>query len=214
MRSPGALHVRVTDNVDALTGLLARLEEEIPEKRRNPHGGNGSGKGGLPPLTSWNTQAAMLVLDIHAGVRELETDLRYAITGVVRTRGGSDNNTARSLHNLIGLCAGSDYSAVQIACKKMESWIWRARLILGDAEPFSRLPRLPGQPEPACPFCRTAGSLRVRHATGMVICLRPTCKDTEGNRPQGHIEVGSYSGEPLVAWASGETGIATASDAA
>jgi hypothetical protein len=214
MRSPVALHVRVTDSVSLLEELLPRLEDELPEKKKNPHGGNGSGKGGHPPLTSWNTQAAMLVMDIHAGVRELETDLRYSVTGVVRSRGGSDGNTLRSLRGLPALCAGCDYAAVQLACKKMESWIWRARMVLGDAEPFSRLPRLPGQGEPACPFCKTAGSLRVRHATGMVICLKPTCRDSEGSRPQGRIEVGSFSGEPLVAWASGETGIGVVSGAA
>src|SRR5271170_2773477 len=148
MRSPVVLHVRVSDDVAALEELLGRLEEEIPEKRRNPHGGAGSGKGGHPPLTSWNTQAAMLVLDIHAGVRELETDLRYAISGVVRSRGGSDRNTVRSLHNLPALCAGCDYAAVHLACKKLESWVWRARMVLGDAEPFSRLPRQPGKSEP------------------------------------------------------------------
>src|SRR5271166_6065649 len=116
MRSPVALHVRVTDNVAALEGLLERLEEELPEKKKNPFGGHGSGKGGHPPLTSWNTQVAMLTLDIHAGVRELEANLRYAISGRLRSRGGSDGNTVRSLRSLPALCAGSDYTAVDLAC--------------------------------------------------------------------------------------------------
>jgi hypothetical protein len=210
MRSPVALHVRVTDDVAALAGLLERLEEELPEKKKNPYGGHGSGKGGHPPLTSWNSQVAMLLLDVHAGVRDLETDLKYQVTGRVRSRGGSDRNTAKCLANLPALCAGCDHAAVSLACKKLESWIWRARMVLGDAEPFSRLPRLPGQGDPRCPFCRTAGSLRVRHATGSVICLKPTCKDSEGNRPQGRVEVGSFSAEPLVAWTDGTTGVAGA----
>lgn len=207
MRSPVALNVRVVDDVAALSGLLERLEAELPEKRKNPYGGHGSGKGGHPPLTSWNTQAAMLLLEIHAGVRELETNLQYMISGSLRGRGGSDKNTGKSLANLPALCAGSDYASVMVACKQLERWVWRARMVLGDAEPFSRLPRLPGQGEPACPFCRSAGTLRVRHATGVVVCLRPTCKDGDGNRPQGRVEVGQYSAEPLIAWADGTTGV-------
>lgn len=208
MRSPAALHVRVTDNVAALAELLARLEEEVPEKKKNPFGGHGSGKGGHPPLASWNSQAAMLVLDVHAGVRDLETDLRYSVTGVVRSRGGSDGNTAKSLAILPGLCAGCEYAVVDVACRRLESWIWRARLVLGDAEPFSRLPRLPGAGDPKCPFCLSPGSLRVRHATGVVICLKPQCRDSEGNRPSGRIEVGQFSAQHLIAWGDGTTGVA------
>lgn len=210
MRSPVALHTRVTDATAALAELLERLEAEIPEKRKNPYGGAGSGKGGHAPLASWNSQAAMLVMDIHAGVRELEVNLRYSVTGVVRSRGSSDGNTAKSLSVLPSICAGCDYDAVKAACKQMESWIWRARTVLGEVDPFSRLPRLPGAGDPACPFCQSKGTLRVRHSTGVVICLKPSCKDSEGNRPQGRIEVGSFSGEPLIAWASGETGIGVA----
>ena len=108
-------------------------------------------------------------------------------------------NTARCLMNLAALCAGSDYASVMLVCRKLESWIWRARRVpLGDADPVSRLPRLPGQGDFACPFCQTKGSLRVRHATGVVVCLRPTCRDSEGNRPAGRVDAGSFSGEPML----------------
>jgi len=209
MRSPVALNVRVSDACLLLSRLLVKLEDELPEKRRLPYGGYGTGSGGHGPLAAWNTQAAMLILDIHAGARDLEVNLRYQVAGIVRSRGGSDGNTAKCLLNLPALCAGLDYAAVMIAVKRLEGWIWRARLILGDAEPFARLPRLPGESDPACPFCKSS-TLRVRHATGMVICLRPACKDGNGNRPQGRIEVGSYSAEPILAWADGTTGVAAA----
>lgn len=207
MRSPVALHVRVADDVAALTGLLVRLEEELPEKRKNPHGGHGSAKGGHHPLSSWNTQVAMLILDIHAGARDLETDLKYQVTGRIRTRGGSDGNTAKCLAGLPALCAGLDYAAVHLTCKKLESWIWRSRMVLGDVEPFSRLPRLPGRKDFGCPFCKTSGSLRVHHGKGVVICLKPDCKDSQGNRPRGRVEVGQFSEERLIAWTDGTTGV-------
>lgn len=208
-RSTVALHTRVSDNVTALAGLLERLEEELPEKKKNPYGGAGTGKGGHHPLAAWNAQAAMLLLEVHSGIRDLETNLRYSVTGRVRVRGGSDRNTETCLRVLPNLCAGCDYAAVQLACKKLESWIWRARLVLGDAEPFSRLPRLPGQGDPRCPFCATPGSLRVRHATGSVVCLKPACKDSNGDRPQGKVEVGQFSLEPIIAWADGTTGVSS-----
>lgn len=209
MRTQPALHERVADNVTCLTALLVRLEDELPEKKRNPHGGFGSGKGGHGPLAAWNTQAAMLVLEVHAGARELETNLRYSLTGALRNRGGSSRNTEVSLQNLVTLSAGADYAAVMVVIKKLDQWVWRGRIILGDAEPMARLPRLPGEADPACPYCRSSGTLRVRHSTGVVICLRPGCRDSEGNRTAGRVEVGTFSGEPSIVWADGMTGVQT-----
>lgn len=209
MRIPVALNVRVTDAIADLTALMSKLEEEIPEKRRNPHGGFGSGKGGHGPLASWNTPAAMLVLDIHAGVREIEVNIRHMLTGKIRDRGDSGGNTVRALSSLSDLCAGADHATVVLTCRKLESWIYRGRMILGEIEPVSRLPRLPGQGDPACPFCNKPGTLRVRHSTGVVTCLNPACKDGDGVKPLGRIEVGSFSAEPLLAWRDGTTGVAS-----
>ena len=203
MRSSQSLHVRITEDVEELAALLARLEAEITEKTRRPYGGYGSGQGGHPPLASWNAPAAMLVMDVHAGARELETNLKHRLTGRIRSRGGSSGNTTKCLAGLPALCAGVDYHDAAAALKKLESWIFRARLVLGDADPVSRLPRLPGEAEPVCPFCHCPGSLRVRHQTGAVMCLRPSC------RASGRIEVGPYSGEPSIAWFDGSTGVAT-----
>jgi hypothetical protein len=171
MRSPASLFTRISDDCAELAGLLTRLEAEVPEKKRQPYGGYGSGQGGHPPLASWNAPAAMLVMDVHAGTRELETNLKHRLTGRIRSRGGSSANTSKCLELLPSLCAGVDYHDAATALKKLESWIFRARLVLGDADPVSRLPRLPGEAEPACPFCRCPGSLRVRHQTGAVMCL-------------------------------------------
>ena len=203
MRSPVSLFTRISDDCAELGTLLARLEEEIPEKKRRPYGGFGSGQGGHPPLAAWNAPAAMLVMDVHHGLRDLETDLRYQVSGRVRTRGGSAGNTARCLERIPQLVSGLDYAAAQVTSKKLASWIYRSRLILGDADPVSRLPRLPGEGEPACPFCRSPGSLRVRHATGVVMCIRPTC------RASGRVAPGGYSSQPLIAWPDGTTGVST-----
>lgn len=210
MRTTDSVHTRLTDNTAELIALLPRLEAELPEKKRNPHGGFGSGKGGHHPLAAWNVQAAMLILDIHVGARELETNLRYQVAGTVWVRGGSETNTEKCLKGLPSLAMGVPYDVQVMAIRRTESWIYRGRLVLGDAEPVSRLPRLPGEPEPACPYGPHKGTLRVQHLTGVVRCLHPACRDSNGNKPSGRIELGAYSGEPLIAWADGVTGVAAA----
>lgn len=202
MRATPSVFTRISDDCQELVALLARLEDEVPEKKRNPYGGYGSGSGGHPPLCAWNAPAAMLVMDLHAGARDLELELRYRISGSTRSRGGSSGNTTKSFEVIPSLSAGVDYHLAQQVVTKLESWIRRARLILGDAEPFSRLPRLPGQGDPVCPFCRTPGTLRVLHKTGVVRCLRPSCTAS------GRVEFGAYSGEPSLMWNDGTTGLA------
>jgi len=206
MRSSQSLHVRITESVEELAGLLSRLETEVPEKKRQPYGGYGSGQGGHSPLAAWNAPAAMLVMDVHAGARDLETDLKHRLTGRLRSRGGSSGNTLKCLAGIPSLCAGVDYHDAATALKKLEIWIYRARLVLGDADPVSRLPRLPGQAEPSCPYCRGA-TLRFRQATGVVRCIRPGCRDGNGQAPAARIELGDFSGTPIVAWADGSTGV-------
>jgi hypothetical protein len=202
------MHSRLSDNTAELIALLPRLEEELPEKKRNPYGGFGSGSGGHHPLAAWNVQAAMLILDVHVGARELECNLRYQIAGTIWVRGGSEGNTERCLKGLPSLAMGVPYDVQVTALRRMESWIYRGRLVLGDAEPVSRLPRLPGESEPRCPYGEHKGTLRVRHTTGVVTCLHPACRDGNGQKPVGRIELGVYSGEPLIAWADGTTGVA------
>lgn len=207
-KPPPALHTRITDAVADLAALLGKLEDEVPEKKRSPYGGFGTGKGGHGPLCSWNTPAAMLVLEIHEGIREIEQNLRYHTSGVLRERGDSPGNTSKCMAGIPALAAGAPHDVVMGACRKIESWCYRAGLVLGQIDPVSRLPRLPGEKDPKCPYCQTSGTLRVRHATGIVTCLRPGCRDSNGDRPRGKIEVGSYSHEPIIAWADGQTGVA------
>lgn len=208
MRTADSVHTQITGNVGELLTLLPRVETELPEKKRNPYGGFGSGKGGHGQLAAWNAQAAYWLLDVHIGSRELETNLRYQIAGTFWVRGGSEANTEHCLKGLPSLAAGAPYDVAVFATRKLGSWIYRARLILGEAEPISRLPRLPQQAEPRCPYCLRKETLRVRHASGVVVCLHPACRDSNDRRPVGRIELGTYSGEPMVAWADGLTGVA------
>lgn len=210
MRGTDSVHKAMTDAVTALLVILPYVEAELTEKKRNPYGGFGSGKGGHGQLAAWNAQAAMLLFDIHIGARELECNLRYQVAGTIWVRGGSERNTARCIRGLPSLAAGAPHDVAVLVIRKLESWTYRGELILGRTEPLSRLPRLPGESEPRCPYCSRPGTLRVRHATGIVSCLHPACRDSEGRKPAGRIELGAYSGEPMIAWADGMTGVMAA----
>ena len=201
---PASMHSRVSAAVEKLVPLIEQLEAELPHKPVTPAGR--SSQGGHGPLASWNTPAAMLIMEIHAGVREIEQDVRYMLSGHLRTRGSSHENTLAALNGLPSICAGIDYSQALRVAQKLEKWIWRARLTLGQVEAFSRLPRMPGQPEIPCPYCR-ASTLRFRPTKGLVRCVNPDCVDGNGRRPAARVEVGDFSQQPILAWADGGTGL-------
>jgi hypothetical protein len=209
MRPPASsLFTRMADSVEALAGLLERMEMELPEKVKHGWSAGSSPRGSVSHGPAWNAAVAFWVTEVHQGLRELERDVAYSITGRLRPlRGGSDGNTLKAASVLPALTSGTDYHSTMAVVKQIESWVFRGRLLLGDLEPFARLPRLPGQPAPCCPFCKSQDSLRYRPATGQVRCLMPACRDSQGNRPMGQMEVGAYSGEPMLAWSDGSTGV-------
>lgn len=205
--SAPSLHSRITDACADLAGLLARLEQEISYKRREGFTAGGSpSKGGHRPLAAWNTPVAMLIFVIHAGVRELDADLTYAVAHTTRPRGGAHSVTLILLERLPSLAAGADQHIAHRTARQLESWSGQARLVLGETERLSRLPRQPGEPEPRCPNCEKM-TLRYRAFTGIIACINPECRNGDGNRTSGLLEIGALSGEPQIAWSDRTTGL-------
>jgi hypothetical protein len=200
-----ALHTRIVTVCADLEELIPELRAELPHKKRMGFAAGGTPSKGGSHNPAWNAAVANVLLDVHAGVRELEGVLRYASSGVARVRGGADTGTLAALKGLPALAAGADANAALRAARRLETWAWRARVALGHAEPLQRLPRAPGQPEPLCPNCRYC-TLRYRPASGVVVCVNPACRDLDGNRTTGRLEVGAVTGEPQLAWADGMTG--------
>lgn len=155
---------------------------------------------------SWNAQAAYLVLEIRQRVRGLEEVLRDRVTGTKLPRGGSDRNTSLALDAIVELSHAVGAADVRDATGVLTRWLHQARTCLGEVEPLSRLPRLPGQPEPRCPWCQFT-TLRYQPYAGVVRCVNPECLDDHDRRPIGHIELGPYSGEAILAWNDGSTGL-------
>ena len=202
--------------LDALQDAAGELAIVIPRLRQataSPMASrNGEGRrpapGSPPP---WNGQVAGVLYDIHAGIRDLETDLRYVTSGVIRRRGGSDANTILALAAIVPLAAGAGFPAQRAARRQVTTWTWQGRIALGEAEPLQHFPREPGQETPRCELCGYT-TLRMRPAVGVVLCINPVCTDANGERPVGHVEYGSYSQEPCIVWNDGRLGF-TAMDA-
>lgn len=155
---------------------------------------------------AWNTQAAYLVFDLHQLTRAQEDRLRALVSGSRTGRGSSDRNTFLSLDALPDLAFAAGQDEVHETLAALSSWLRRARETLGEVEPLARLPRQPGEREPRCPWCQRM-TLRHQPHAGLVRCINPACRDTDGNRPLGRVELGRLSLEPLLVWGTGEVGL-------
>ena len=208
---PDGLHDRLRQAVSELAGLLAGLERVLPHRPRagyRPAGASGApGKPGAR-LASWNTQAAWCILEVHAGARELEQNLKYQVTGKIRERGGSDANTLLALEAIISLAPAAGEWELRDALRQVERWCWQARLALGQAEPWVQIPRSPGQRAARCPWCGYC-TLRMKPLSGQVRCINPACADVNGVQPVGKVEIGLAFGEPLLVWQDDSVGLAT-----
>lgn len=160
------------------------------------------------PRIPWHTRAANGIMDLAVLSRELEHDLEQQLgIGSGRKRGPSDGNTRLALEHIPRLLSGiRDHSVTAWATSLLDRWIVRAKIALGEVEPLERLPRHEGMSEPSCPWCH-AHTLRFQRGAGVVRCVNPSCRDENGSRPRALIEVGSLSGEPMLVWQTGETGI-------
>src|SRR5689334_18946530 len=77
-------------------------------------GSTAHGKPGSRP--PWNAAAANVAMDAHAGIREIEADMFYAVTGRPRRpRGGSDGNTLAAIRGTVSLSASVPQDAAQDA---------------------------------------------------------------------------------------------------
>jgi hypothetical protein len=114
--------------------------------------------GSKPP---WNTAVACVVTDIHAGVRELEQDFRYQVTGRYATRGGSDANTAAAIDAICRLAEALDQAMADQATRLLNRYITQV-MMLPAIDLEQRWRTVPGP----CPRC-TRPMLRYREGDHM-----------------------------------------------
>lgn len=151
----------------------------------------------------WNSGVANMILDLHAWSRSTEAAWRAYAGFSPPNRGGSSVNTLKALQALTSLSERQDDLTVVTARKWLDSWIWRANVVLGETESIKRLPRQPGHQEPKCPWCKKK-SLRQKALEGVVFCIDMKCTDDEGKRPMAMLEY--FHGDMVLRWQDGIIG--------
>ena len=201
------MHERLAWDINELTrygGLLDTLTALLPETGTTPDTEKSSAHkiSGSPP--PWHAEAADVLMTIHAGARELESVMRYRVTGTVPIRGGSDGNTRAALAGVAALAGAVPDSAARAATSLVAHWVRRARQVrdIDQTERWVALPRLPGLLPPACPYCRTY-ALRMSRAAGEVRCMNAQCLDRDQRRPVARMEYGLLSGDGILMFADG-----------
>jgi hypothetical protein len=145
----------------------------------------------------WNAGVANMILDLHGWTQSTELAWRLHAGFPVRIRGGSSINTRVGLAALTKLSERVDDDIVQVSSRWLSRWCLRSRVTLGEAENPKRLPRVAGEKEAACPFCKRT-TLRQLPLSGTIRCVDPKCRDDEGRRPLAHLEL--FMGEFVLRW--------------
>lgn len=192
--------------VDELKKLLPRLQELLTEPVGDPTRGTMSHHRISGSPAPWHPEAGPLLMTIHAGVRELELDLKYHVSRrMPEDRGGSDGNTTAALDSIVRLVYGVDDEMAKDARHRLDRWIEQARQVrdIGESEKWIPIRVSKGLP-PACLYCKTF-SLRVAQESGRVRCVNVKCEDEQGNRPAGRIDKNQMDGSAMLVWADGRT---------
>lgn len=155
----------------------------------------------------WAAPAALAMLDLHAWTRRQEAEWKRKAGLPARIRGGSAGNTKIALRSLCDLSNSMDDGSVLGSLRELSRWTRRARIVLGELELPRRLPRSAGNREPACPFCHMR-TLRMWALRGIVRCISPECRDSEGRRPVARMEWSGFTGQLELIWQDGGAGLA------
>jgi hypothetical protein len=156
----------------------------------------------------WNAAAASVIMQLSQLARSTEAQFRVEASQPVRRRGGSDKNTLLALESIASCTEAVDDHAIIKALHDFTSWSSQARRVLGELELPQRLPRLPGQSEPVCPFCKRK-SLRAFPLYGYIACILPLslCHDSEGRKPRAQLEYSSFTKQLELVWQDNGVGL-------
>lgn len=196
-----ALRNEFREIVSEAVTLNEELEAVIAVKPSQPSEGF-HGKVSHSPAP-WNTAAANAILDLHALTRTSETVMLTTLNLPVRSRGGSSANTRKALQEMLHLSYGCDDHVVHQAKRDLDNWCRQASIVLGKTETAKRLPRLFGDKEALCPWCKR-DTLRQLALDGTIFCIDPQCKDEEDRRPKAQLEY--FRGEMVLRWQDGIIG--------
>lgn len=202
---PGSVHARLQEAISDVNSLNSQLENVIADPSRHSSSNIKRGKVSAAPVP-WYSQAAFLIMDLHAWSRDYEATLRLAVQLPARDRGGSSANTGKALESIIAAAWKADDQRVKDCCMWLERWCRRARMALGDADHPQMLPQQPGKTQPKCPFCHHT-TLRFWPLRNEIRCVDAGCKDDSGNRPRASMEISKLTGTFDLVWQDGISGL-------
>ena len=156
----------------------------------------------------WNSAVALSFLSFHRLSRRVEDQFRVSAELPARPRGGSDVNTAKALEAAVKIAGKAGDPVIKDAIRDLDRWLREARIILKELELPQRLPRLPGKPEPVCPFCKHR-SLRMFPLHGYIVCIMPfsLCHDENGKKPRAQMEYSSFTKQFELVWQDNVVGL-------
>lgn len=195
----------IADLTTEISDLLTALEALLPEPTADPTTGTSTHHKITGSPAPWHPEAALILLDIHEGVRRLEASIRRDITGHLGPRrGGSTRNTLAALESTARLAHALNDDQARRAARILGIWTTHAQQIrdIDLAPRWAPLPAMPGHRPAPCPYCRTY-ALRYARLSGAVRCANPRCRDSQGNRPYGVIEQGALTGRAMLVFADG-----------
>lgn len=147
-----------------------------------------------------NYVAIELTHEFAGEIRRFEVHLKERIIGSYpQRRGSSDTNTRKAIDSVINLCETGDNVTVLGVLSYIATWTRRAENVFTPQNGLHRLPRQPGEGEARCPYC-SFQSMRWHPASGVAVCIRPACRDTDGQRPRWTAEYTPIGDQLVFHW--------------
>jgi hypothetical protein len=173
-------------------GLLPVLAALLPEPSGTGPATGTIGRHAPESSEPWQSEAADAYWRIWFGARKLADKLRRLAGLQRRLWGYSETPDALAMiHNLATIIPSDELAAAR---QEVEGWVASARRIrdIDEVETWAPLPRPPGYPPPACPYCATL-SLRMAKGREEVRCFYPECRDYDGNPTKARMELGQFT---------------------
>lgn len=180
---------------------LAIAETLLAHADQVPSEGGASGFESRPP---WNPEVANALLDAHAGIRDLESEMRFEVTGRRWRRPDSSPHTGDALQAITAMELAVTRPHHDRAIHMLTRWALAIRRLPAVDEALRWQPLRAaedGGMPPVCPHCRCY-SLRVAIQAGLVACWNPECRDADGRRPEAHLDISRLDGSPVLVWRS------------
>jgi hypothetical protein len=185
-----------------LRGWLAIAETLLAARDQQPSVRVAGQPASRPP---WNSAVADALDDARAGIRRLEADMYLEIFGKPRrARGSSDGNTTAAIKAVAAMETAVTRDHAKEAAHALARWAAMIRRLpaVDDLPHWIRIRPGPDGLPPKCPFCGTF-SLRLAMESGLVACWMPGCADSDGRRPQAHLDISRITGSPVLVWQDG-----------